>query len=246
MAMAGVLVALALLTACASLAGRSTDTLPPLHRVATTGFAAPVLERVLVAPHLAAEAPAPTTTEGGPTTPTGLPPLPPAPVARTGARWGNWSYYAVPSLTTLAERGTGCGTGAIGNVLPDGIWNVLIGDGSGSDIYFTATTITVDLRCIFTWNAGRDHYAAVCGAHPVDELCSGQSAQWFAVNSSTQLRTMPLAPRVLYGIGALGKSPCPEVSASRTSPGAPWRYMDNWIVVVQGVVTTVITACPVG
>jgi hypothetical protein len=57
---------------------------------------------------------------------------------------------------------------------------------------------------------------------------------------------MPLAADLQYGVGALGPSPCASATTDRTSPDAPWRSMDSWIVVAGGRVTAMVTACPAG
>jgi len=152
--------------------------------------------------------------------------------------WGGWDHRQVPPLVTAAERGTGCASaGTINDIIPDGIWNVLVGD-------FTATAITVDVRCIYTGVDGQRRWQAACAPDPAIAACVGQSPGWFVVNNSKRLRTVALSPTLRYGVGAIGKSPCPSVTKDRNAPTAPWRTLDSWIAIDQGVVTTVVTACP--
>lgn len=168
-------------------------------------------------------------------------------VSPSGTSWGGWPYYEVPQLGTESVRGTGCGsTGGLGETLPDGVWNVLIGDGTGGDEFWTSSRVTVDVRCVYAGVGGQQLWAAACTADPTSSSCQQQSEDWYVVNANGRLRTMPVSPGVQYGVGALGTSPCASAPSDRTAGDAPWRYMDSWITVDGGVVTAVVTACPAG
>ncbi len=229
--------AASLAAGCSTPPRLSTDTLTPL-RVHDTADSVP---------------------PGGDSTPTSLPPstngLPPSPTGlpstvasvgrHTKLKWGNWRFDQVPPLAISSERGTGCGsTGNIGEVIPDGVWNVLVGDGSGADRFFTATNITVDVRCVYTGLIGQQRWNAACAPDPAAQACVGQSPGWFVVNASRRLRTMPVSPSLTHGVGALGTSPCPAAPNDLQASNAPWRFMDSWIIVDVGIVTTVVSACP--
>ena len=225
------LVAGVALVACSEPATLSSGTLAPLG----TGTLPPV---VTTAPG--------TTSPLAPTTapPSGLPTTTERP---KGQLWGGWPYYEVPQLGTESVRGTGCGsTGGLGEALGDGVWNVLIGDGTGLDDFWTDSTITVDVRCVYTGVGGQSLWTAACTADPNSPSCLGNTADWYVVNSNGRLRTMPVSANVQYGVGALGDSPCPSPQLDRTASDAPWRFMDSWVVVDGGVVSAVITACPAG
>ncbi len=173
--------------------------------------------------------------------------LPTTSVASTGTSWGNWPYYEVPQLGTESVRGTGCGsTGGLGETLPDGVWNVLIGDGTGGDEFWTSSRITVDVRCVYSGVGGQQLWTAACTADPTADNCQQQSADWYVVNANGRLRTMPVSSGVQYGVGALGPSPCASAPTDRNAGDAPWRYMDSWVTVDGGRVTAVVTACPAG
>lgn len=227
------LLAAATLAGCSSPPTLSHDTLPPLQ---SGPFA--------TAPTTTAVG---TTAPGLPPPPTGLPStlvapvtLPPVPV-----EWGGWPFKQVPPLVSAAERGTGCGIpGATATTLPDGIYNVLVGDGSGADTFFTTSTITVDVRCIYTGIDGQNRWTAACASDPAAAACTGQSPGWFMVNNSRRLRTLPVSPSLQYGVGAIGKRVCKGAPASPTAAAAPWRTLDSWIVVDRGVVSTVVADCP--
>jgi hypothetical protein len=164
-----------------------------------------------------------------------------------GTSWGGWPYYEVPQLGAESVRGTGCGsTGGLGESIPDGVWNVLIGDGSGSDDFWTSDRLTVDIRCVYSGVGGSQLWNSACSTDPQSDLCLQQSSDWYVVNANGRLRTVPVAADVQYGVGAIGPSPCASVSGDRTASDAPWRFMDSWIVVDRGAVTTVVTACPAG
>lgn len=219
------------LGACSEPATLSTGTLAPLG----TGTLPPV----------ATTAP-PTTAALTPTTapPIGLPTTTQRP---KGQLWGGWPYYEVPQLGTESVRGTGCGsTGGLGEGLGDGVWNVLVGDGTGGDDFWTASAITLDIRCVYTGVGGLSLWTAACTADPNSPSCLDNTADWYVVNSNGRLRTMPVSANVQYGVGALGESPCASAQPDRTAPDAPWRFMDSWVVVDGGVVTAVISACPAG
>ncbi|MBI4934869.1 MAG: hypothetical protein HY828_13385 [Actinobacteria bacterium] len=226
---------------CSSTAERSDATLPPLAGGPTT----------LALPGIATS-----TTSVAPDPGSSVPPSasidPASTISSTIASgatvtWGGWAYYEVPQLGAEPVRGSGCGaTGGLGDVVPDGIWNVNIGDGSGADRFWSGGTISLDLRCIYAGDAGRAQWNTVCSAAPDADACLSQSPDWFVVNVNSRLRTMPVAATVQYGVGALGTPPCAGVSLDPTSVSAPWRFMDSWVVVSGGQVTAVIAACPAG
>ena len=215
-----------ILAACSEPSSLSDNTLPPLQ---SGPFSAPPTS------------PLPSTTAlGGASTtapPDGLPGTTALPAAGT---WGGWPYYEVPQLGSESVRGTGCGsTGGIPEVIPDGVWNVLV---SG----FTSSHVTVDMRCIYSGVGGQQLWNAACTSAPQSDSCRNNSPDWYVVNANGRLRTMPVAGDLQYGVGALGPSPCPSASTDRTSSDAPWRSMDSWIVVAGGTVTAMVTACPAG
>lgn len=217
--------------ACGTTHTLSDGTLPPLQ---PGPFSAP---------------PTATTTTVGPvaTTTTVLQGLPGSTVAPSAGEWGGWPYYEVPQLGSESVRGTGCGSaGGVPEVIPDGVWNVLVGDGSGSDAFFTSSRLTVDMRCIYSGIGGQQLWNAVCTTAPQSDACQRQSPDWYVVNANGRLRTMPVSANLQYGVGAIGTSPCPSVPADRAAADAPWRFMDSWIVVAGGQVTAMVTACPAG
>lgn len=191
-------------------------------------------------------APSTTVTDAGSTTAAGNE-LPTTSATPAGTSWGNWPYYEVPQMGTESVRGTGCGsTGGLGETLPDGVWNVLVGDGTGGDEFWTSSRITVDVRCVYSGVGGQQLWTAACNADPTSDSCQQQSAEWYVVNANGRLRTMAVSPGVQYGVGALGASPCASVTTDRNAGDAPWRFMDSWITVDGGQVTAVVSACPAG
>ena len=226
------LAALVLLSACSTTSTLPDGTLAPLG---SGTYPLPSTTTTTVAPI------------GGTTT---LPPggLPGTTATGQGTSWGGWPYYEVPQLGAESVRGTGCGsTGGLGESIPDGVWNVLVGDGTGGDDFWTSDRITVDVRCVYSGVGGTQLWNAACTTDPQSDNCLQQSADWYVVNANGRLRTMPVAADVQYGVGALGgPSPCASVTPDRTSSNAPWRFMDSWIVITGGTVTAVVTACPAG
>jgi hypothetical protein len=221
----------ATVAACGTTSTLPEGTLPPLQ-------SGPFVPPSTVAP--------PTTMAEGATTVAGTQP-PTTAAGVSGTSWGNWPYYEVPQLGTESVRGTGCGsTGGLGETLPDGVWNVLVGDGTGGDEFWTSSRITVDVRCVYSGVGGQQLWTAACTADPTSDSCQQQSADWYVVNANGRLRTMTVSPDVQYGVGALGASPCASVSGDRNSGDAPWRFMDSWITVDGGRVTAVVSACPAG
>jgi hypothetical protein len=236
--------ALLVATGCSSNAELSDATLPPLLGAPSTL----ALPDVTTATSIVPAAPDtgssvdPSTSIDPSTTSTTTPS-----VLNTAVTWGGWAYYEVPQLGTEPVRGSGCGAnGALGDAVPDGIWNVNIGDGTGASRFWSGGTISLDMRCVYAGDAGRAQWNTVCSAAPDADACQSQSPDWFVVNVNSRLRTMPVASAATYGVGALGSTPCPGVSLDPTSESAPWRFMDSWVVVSGGVVTTVIAACPAG
>ena len=225
-------VMLAVLVSCSTPHMLSDGTLPPLQ---SGPFSAPPTT------------PAPTTITATATTTTALAGLPGSTLPPSAGEWGGWPYYEVPQLGSESVRGTGCGsTGGIPEIIPDGVWNVLVGDGSGSDAFFTSSRITVDMRCIYSGVGGQQLWNAACATALQTDACQSQSPDWYIVNANGRLRTMPVAADLHYGVGAIGTSPCPNAPSDRTATDAPWRSMDSWIVVAAGQVRSVVTACPAG
>jgi hypothetical protein len=227
-----VVCAVGILAGCSEPSRLSDNTLPPLQ---SGPFSPPPTSA------------GPSTTALGGSTTTASGGLPGTTLQPAAGTWGGWPYYEVPQLGSESVRGTGCGsTGGIPEVIPDGVWNVLVGDGSGRDEFFTASDITVDMRCIYSGVGGQQLWNAACTAAPQSDSCRNNSPDWYVVNANGRLRTMPLAPDLQYGVGALGTSPCPSAPTDRTARDAPWRSMDSWIVVSGGRVTAMVTACPAG
>ncbi len=230
-------------TGCSSTTELSDETLPPLAGAPTTlalpGVTTSSLPGESTVAQVSSTDPSATSTSTSPTTTTTM-------TGATGA-WGGWAYYEVPQLGTEPVRGSGCGAnGGLGDVVPDGVWNVNVGDGSGGDQFWSGGQISLDVRCIYAGDAGRAQWNTVCSGAPQSSACQSQSPDWFVVNSNRRLRTMPVASNAAYGVGALGTTPCAGVSLDPTNAAAPWRSMDSWVVVSGGVVTAVIAACPAG
>lgn len=238
MAAAGVAALAAGVIGCASDAVRTTETLPPLEGAPSTLPLPGLVTTTVPATGATADPTAPTVATAPGATTTASP---------GGVTWGGWPYYEVPQLGSEPVRGSGCGAdGSIGDTVPDGVWNVIVGDGTGADRFWSGGTIQLDLRCVYAGDAGLAQWNTVCGAAPGADACLSQSPDWFVVNANSRLRTMPVAADVAYGVGALGSPPCAGVSVDPLSPDAPWRFMDSWVVVSGGVVTTVVAACPAG
>ena len=228
-----------MLTAVAGLAACSTTTTLP------DGTLPPLGSGPLIPPSTSTTTVAPT---GSSTTSTLVPGgLPATSTPTGGTSWGGWPYYEVPQMGSESVRGTGCGsTGGLGETLPDGVWNVRVGDGTGGDEFWTGGRITVDVRCVYSGIGGQQLWNAACTADPQSDNCAQQTADWYVVNANGRLRTMPVSAAAQYGVGGLGASPCAAVTGDRNAPDAPWRFMDSWVVVDGGVVTAVVSACPAG
>jgi hypothetical protein len=159
-------------------------------------------------------------------------------VAAVSSGWGGWGYFAVPQLGLEPVRGTGCGaTGSLPETIPDGVWNVIVGDGSGSDVFWSQTQMQVDVRCVYYGAEGQRRLDELCAASPGSYSCTEGNPSWFVVNSNPRLRLMPVASDVAYYNGSSGGS---LEAMAPTDPTAFWRWMDCWIVVQGGVVTTVV------
>jgi hypothetical protein len=233
----------AILAGCSSGTSLTDATLPPLQTAVDAPSTTPLTPPV--------EAPSTTPLPGVTTTAVISSTIAVATVITTTAPsvvvWQGWDYYGVPQLGAESVRGTGCGSnGALGEVIPDGIWNVIVGDGTGSSSAWTASRIQLDVRCVYTGASGQQLWNAACAANPESDDCTMASPDWYVVNANSRRRTMPVAPTVQYGVGGLGTSPCAPVTLDRSSPDAPWRFMDSWVVIDHGTVTAVIAACPAG
>jgi hypothetical protein len=164
--------------------------------------------------------------------------------------WGGWGYLDVPQLGTEPVRGTGCGaSGGLPDVIPDGIWNVVIGDRTGGDNFWTDDQILVDVQCVYVGDEGRRRHEDYCALYPGSWGCENQSDGFWIENLNPRLRTMPVAADVGYYVVdyySNGSSDEDNLPASREDPFAFWRSTDCWIVIQGGIVTTVIAAFPRG
>lgn len=219
-------------TACGTTATLDDGTLPPLG----TGTFPPPSTSVATAGTTAP----PTSAEPG-----GLPSTSIAGSSGTGIGWGGWDHDDVPMLGSESVRGSGCGsTGGIGEIIPDGVWSVIIGDGTGGDQFWSDDSMTVDMECVYTGKGGQQLWEAACLTDPQSPNCTQQTGDWYVVNANGRLRTVRVSPDVQYGVGALGTSPCPDAPTDRTASNAPWRSEHSWIVIQGGQVTHVVTDCP--
>jgi hypothetical protein len=234
--------------------GATTTVLTTATPVATTARpsttaavpAPTTVPETVVLPSMAVPSTAPATTPP----PTAPSTVEPATTAATTARvtWGGWDFYVVPQLGSEPVRGSGCGgNGSLPAVIPDGIWHVFIGDRSSTDnSAWSASTIQLDVSCVYYGASGQQMLDAACAADPGSGGCEDQDPDFYLVNASTRLRPMPVSPGVRYGVGGLGAKASNCASQDPRSADAPWHYMDSWVVIDGGIVTDVITACPAG
>ncbi len=145
-----------------------------------------------------------------------------------------WSYFEVPQLGDEPVRGSGCGAnGSLPPQLPDGLWLAEIAS-------WGASTMDVDIVCVYFGDAGREMLAQACAADPESDECIQADPEWFWVNTSTKLRTMPVASNVTYVAGSLGE----PITRDPSSPDATWSGYSTWLLIENGEVRIVYSPPP--
>ncbi len=220
-----------------TLPGPSATMTPPTLNPGSTTPATVAPETTLVT------TPPETTSPPAETTATTDPPAPTvAPTACQSCRadyaFAYASFFAVPQLGTEPVRGTGCGANSsIGEVIPDGIWDGHITVGPSS--------LKIDLQCVY-YGASAAPYVARCEQTADADTCLEYGDDFWIVNNSTRMRTVPLDPsfRRRYASSDGCVDPGPGRGASSDSAGAD--EMDSWVVIEGGKATFVLTSCVYG
>ena len=147
------------------------------------------------------------------------------------------SHFAVPQLGTEPVRGTGCGAdGSLGPTIPDGIWNGFI--------TISATSLTIDVECVY-YGASAAPYVAACEAEHDPDECLAYGDDFWTVNNNPRTRTVPLDPgfRRRYEIDACA-DPGPGKGAKKASPEQD--QFDSWLIIENGKATFALTSCVYG
>lgn len=176
---------------------------------------------------------------------TTLPPPPPSttpPAAGCVACQPNYvfpyaSHFDVPQLGTEPVRGTGCGAdGSLGPTIPDGIWNGFI--------KISATTLTIDVECVY-YGASAAPYVAACEAEHDADDCLEHGDDFWTVNNNPRTRTVPLDPgfRRRYEVNGCA-DPGPGKGAKKASPEQD--QFDSWLIIENGKATFALTSCVYG
>jgi hypothetical protein len=218
----------------------TTTTAPPVT-VATSAPRSTTTVTVEVSPPTDQDA-TPTTTEvagdpPGTTTPSDDEPpatsaAPPAACATAGC--SGPQIVAYPSLSEVPQlgqdpvRGSGCGLGdQFGNSMPDGLF---FGSFSpdGGDVSF-------DVICVYY------------GASAIDKGADENASAFFAVNTGTRERQVPLAADFVYRVGTW----TPDGQCVDAGPigNADWAEADDgtvgWLTIAGGDATGAVAMCPI-
>lgn len=147
------------------------------------------------------------------------------------------SFFAVPQLGAEAVRGTGCGAnGSIGEVVPDGIWE--------GHITIARTSLKIDLQCVY-YGASAAPYVAQCEQTQDADTCLEYGDDFWIVNNSTRLRTVPLDPGFRHRYATADG--CADPGPGRGATGDVGAdAMDSWIVIHGGTATFALTSCVYG
>ena len=147
------------------------------------------------------------------------------------------THFTVPQLGTEPVRGTGCGAdGSLGPTIPDGIWNGFI--------KISATSLTIDVQCIY-YGASAAPFVAACEAeHDVDD-CLEFGDEFWMVNNNPRTRTVPLDPGFRRRYEIVGcVDPGPGKGAQAQSPEQ--NQLDSWLIIENGKATFALTSCIYG
>ncbi|MCU1394969.1 MAG: hypothetical protein JWM34_3397 [Ilumatobacteraceae bacterium] len=155
---------------------------------------------------------------------------------RSDFRFPYASFFDVPQLGTEAVRGTGCGGNvAIGDVIPDGVWD--------GHITVSGSTLKIDLQCVY-YGASAQPYIAQCEQTQSEDDCLEGGDQFWIVNNNTRLRSVPLDPsfRRRYA-----NTDCADPGPGQGADGSDGAdAMDSWVYIVNGKATFALTSCIYG
>lgn len=147
------------------------------------------------------------------------------------------SHISVPQLGTEPVRGTGCGAdGSLGPTMPDGIWDGFI--------KISATSLTIDVQCVY-YAASAAPYVAACEAeHDADE-CLEFGDDFWMVNNNPRTRTVPLDPGFRRRFEIVG---CTDPGPGKgTQPQSEEQaQLDSWLIIENGKATFALTSCIYG
>ena len=147
-----------------------------------------------------------------------------------------YAFFDVPQLGTEPVRGTGCGAdGKLGEVIPDGIWDA-------RRITISASTIGIDVQCVY-YGASGAQLLANCLAEEGPDGCEDTDPDFWFVNASSRIRTMPLAPEFRRRYATID---CVDPGPGNTRGVEGQDDFDSWVVIEQGQATFVLTSCVYG
>jgi len=148
-----------------------------------------------------------------------------------------YAYFAVPQLGTEPVRGTGCGAdGNLGEVIPDGIWDA-------RRITISASTIGIDVQCVYYGDSGAQ-LLANCLAEEGPDGCEDTDPDFWFVNASSRIRTMPLAPEFRRRYAT--SDGCADPGPGNTRGVEGQDEFDSWVIIEQGEATFALTSCIYG
>ena len=145
------------------------------------------------------------------------------------------SFFSVPQLGSEPVRGNGCGAnGAIGNTIPDGVWDGNISVGGSS--------LQIDLECVY-YGASAAPYIAQCAADNGGD-CPDANPDFWIVNNNTRKRSVPLDPsfRRRYATA----DGCTDPGPGQGGPLEGSDAMSSWVVIEGGHATFALTSCVYG
>ena len=146
-------------------------------------------------------------------------------------------FFEVPQLGTEPVRGTGCGAdGRLGEVIPDGIWDA-------RSLKISATTIGIDVQCVYYGDSGAQ-LLANCLAEEGPDGCEDTDPDFWFVNASNRIRTMPLAPEFRRRYATSDGCADPGPGNARGVEGQD--DFDSWVIIEQGEATFALTSCVYG
>jgi hypothetical protein len=148
-----------------------------------------------------------------------------------------YAFFEVPQLGPEPVRGTGCGAdGTLGEVIPDGIWDA-------RRIVISASTIGIDVQCVYYGDSGAQ-LLANCLAEEGPDGCEDTDPDFWFVNASSRIRTMPLAPEFRRRYAT--SDGCADPGPGNTRGVQGQDDFDSWVIIEQGEATFALTSCVYG
>lgn len=157
----------------------------------------------------------------------------------TNFRWPYGDYFSVPQLGVEGVRGSGCGgSGEIGEVIPDGVWNGYLIDEGDSVIAF-------DLACVYYGESAQPFIDEYLRTTPEEDRLDYMSNYWL-INNGDRVRQVPRSPAYLHRWAEWTEQGCRDPGSIGDFATPQPSGMDGWLFIEGGQAVFLLTSCMYG